>query len=42
MLLTGPNGKSANVLTAWIEDKENDEVRMTNVYVTKKGGLKSD
>jgi len=32
--LTGPNGKKANVLTAWIQDGE--EKRLTSVYVTKK------
>ena len=34
MRLKGPNGKEANVLTAWIED--GDDVRLTSVYVTKK------
>lgn len=34
MKLTGPNGKEANVLTAWIQD--GDEKRMTSVYVTKR------
>ena len=32
--LTGPNGKTANVLTAWIDD--NGEKRLTSAYVTKK------
>ena len=32
--LEGPNGKKANVLTAWIQD--GDEKRMTSVYVTDK------
>lgn len=32
--LTGANGKKANVLTAWIDDKE--DKRLTSVYVTKK------
>lgn len=32
--LDGPNGKKANVLTAWIQD--GDEKRMTSVYVTDK------
>ncbi len=32
--LTGANGKQANVLTAWI--KEEDKMRMTSIYVTKK------
>lgn len=35
MRIKGPNGKEANVLTAWIEDK-NGEVRLTSVYVTQK------
>ncbi len=34
MKLKGPNGKEANVLTAWV--KENDDFRLTSVYVTKK------
>ena len=32
--ITGPNGKSANVLTAWIDDGGGK--RLTSVYVTKK------
>jgi hypothetical protein len=34
MALEGPNGKTANVLTAWIQD--GDEKRLTSVYVTDK------
>ena len=34
MKLEGPNGKEANVLTAWIDD--GDEKRLTSVYVTDK------
>lgn len=34
MKLTGPNGKDANVLTAWIQ--EGPKKRLTSVYVTKK------
>ncbi len=34
MQLIGPNGKKANVLTAWIEDGK--KKRMTSVYVTEK------
>lgn len=34
MRLKGPNGKEANVLTAWIDDE--DDIRLTSVYVTKK------
>lgn len=36
--LTGPNGKKANVLTAWIQ--EGGEKRMTSVYVTKRSVTK--
>lgn len=36
MKLKGPNGNEANVLTAWIHDSSNDELRLTSVYVTKK------
>ena len=35
MRIKGPNGKEANVLTAWIE-YENGEIRLTSVYVTQK------
>lgn len=35
LLLTGPNGKQANVLTAWIDDG-NGGKRMTSIYVTKR------
>ena len=34
MKLAGPNGKEANVLTAWIDDE--DEKRLVSVYVTEK------
>ena len=34
MRLSGPNGKQANVLTAWID--ENGKKRLTSVYVTDK------
>lgn len=34
MALEGPNGKKANVLTAWIQD--GDEKRLTSVYVTER------
>lgn len=34
MKLKGPNGKEANVLTAWVE--EDDVFRLTSVYVTEK------
>ena len=36
MELAGENGKTAKVLTAWIIDKETDEVRLTTIYVDKK------
>jgi len=38
MKLKGPNGKSANVLTAWIRDGEG--LRLTSVYVTEKEATK--
>ena len=34
--LTGENGKTAKVLTAWIIDKETNEIRLTTIYVDKK------
>lgn len=34
MRLKGPNGKEANVLTAWVQEENN--LRLTSVYVTKK------
>ncbi|MDR0935472.1 MAG: hypothetical protein LBM98_02185 [Oscillospiraceae bacterium] len=43
MELTGPNGKTANVLTAWIDDKETGEMRLINAYIDrKKGGTGND
>ena len=38
MKLKGPNGKSANVLTAWIRDGEG--LRLTSVYITGKEATK--
>lgn len=35
MDITGPNGKTAKVLTAWIDDKSNGEMRLTTVHVDK-------
>lgn len=35
MDITGPNGKTAKVLTAWIDDKNTGEMRLTSVYVDK-------
>lgn len=36
MCLKGPNGKDANVCTAWIKETDNSELRLTSAYVTKK------
>ncbi len=36
MNLMGPNGKTANVKTAWIKDKTTGEMRLTSGYVTSK------
>ena len=36
LTLTGPNGKSANVLTAWLDDHKLDEVRLISAYIDKK------
>jgi hypothetical protein len=33
MNLTGPNGKTAKVLTAWIDDSKSKEMRLTNAYI---------
>ena len=33
MDIAGPNGKTAKVLTAWIDDKNTGEMRLTSVYV---------
>ena len=33
MKLKGPNGKLANVLTAWIDDRVTGEMRLTSAYV---------
>ena len=35
MSLAGPNGKTAKVLTAWIDDRENGQIRLTTAYVDK-------
>ena len=35
--ITGPNGKTANVLTAWIKDNDSAEPRLTSIYVDKGG-----
>jgi len=36
MTLTGANGRTANVKTAWIVDKKTGETRLISTYVTKK------
>lgn len=36
MQITGPNGKTANVLTAWIKDNDNAEPGLTSIYVDKR------
>lgn len=33
--LTGENGKTAKVLTGWIDDSKNDEFRLTTVHIDK-------
>lgn len=33
MDVTGPNGKTAKVLTAWIDDRSNGEMRLTTIHV---------
>jgi hypothetical protein len=38
MHLRGANGKSANVLTAWIDDKNNNEMRLTTAHIDKQKG----
>lgn len=35
MDITGPNGKTAKVLTAWIDDKKSGEMRLTTIHVDK-------
>jgi len=35
MRLTGANGKTAKVLTAWINDTKTGEMRLTNAYIDK-------
>lgn len=36
MEIKGINGKTASIVTAWIKDKKDGEVRLTSCYVTKK------
>ena len=33
MELTGKNGKTVNVMTAWIQDKDTKVIRLTSIYV---------
>ena len=33
VVLTGANGKSANVLTAWINDKRKNELRLITAHI---------
>ena len=35
MQITGANGKTAKVLTAWIDDVKTREMRLTNAYIDK-------
>ena len=35
MQMAGPNGKTAKVLTAWIDDVKLNEMRLTNAYIDK-------
>jgi len=42
MTLKGVNGKTANVLTAWIDDKKADAMRLISAHIDKpKGGGRS-
>ena len=34
--LKGVNGKNADVLTAWIKDKDTGRIRLTSIYVKKR------
>jgi hypothetical protein len=36
MELIGPNGKTANVMTSWLDDKGTGEIRLTSIYVKKR------
>ena len=38
MDIEGPNGKSAKVLTAWIDDRKKEETRLTTVHIDKRKG----
>jgi hypothetical protein len=36
MRLSGPNGKTANVITAWLDDNDTGEIRLVSAYVKKR------
>jgi len=36
MELTGVNGKTANVMTAWLDDRKTGEIRLISAYVKKR------
>ena len=38
MRIKGPNGKTANICTAWIKDGEDAEPRLVSNYVTRRKG----
>ena len=38
MELTGANGRTANVMTAWLDDKATGQIRLTSAYVKKEKG----
>lgn len=38
MELTGVNGKTANVMTAWLDDARTGEIRLTSTYIKKRKG----
>jgi len=40
--LTGENGKTANVLTGWIDDVNSGEIRLTSLYIIDKGRSYND
>ena len=42
MPLTGANGKTANVLTAWLDDRRTGEMRLTSAYIKKRKGDEND
>jgi hypothetical protein len=42
MELVGENGRTANVLTAWLDDNETGLIRLTSAYVKKRKGGNDD